>query len=91
MFSHVAAWQQSGLSQKEYCRQHHIAYHLLPYWLKRHRLQSKGATTGKGFMAVSISQPAVSANPVMELVRPDGSRLLFYTQPESRYLQSLLG
>lgn len=91
MFAHIACWQQSGLSQKAYCRQHQIAYHLFPYWRKRYRLQSEGAACSKGFLSLDISLPAVSATAVLELVRPDGSRLLFYVQPEALYLQSLLG
>ncbi|WP_394348152.1 IS66 family insertion sequence element accessory protein TnpA [Pontibacter mangrovi] len=30
MQAHVTAWQQSGLTQKEYCRQHQLTAHLSP-------------------------------------------------------------
>ncbi|PWG81026.1 IS66 family insertion sequence element accessory protein TnpA [Pararcticibacter amylolyticus] len=38
MFAHVEAWKESGLSQKAYCHEHMIAYHLFPYWTKRYRM-----------------------------------------------------
>ena len=32
---HIEHWQQSGLSQAEYCRRHHLKHHRLVYWKKR--------------------------------------------------------
>jgi len=87
MFAHVQAWQQSGLTQKAYCRQHHIAPHLFSYWLKRYRLLEGQQ---KGFVPVTISSPPSTGAPVMEPVLASGSRLLFYTRPEPAYLHSLL-
>ena len=33
--AHVRALAKSGLSRKEYCRQHHLSYHALTYWLRK--------------------------------------------------------
>lgn len=85
MQAHVQAWQQSGLAQKAYCRQHQLASHLLAYWIRRCRKQN--APQAKGFVVVSLS---ASATPVMELLTPGGARLLFYSRPEAAYLQELL-
>ena len=32
----VQLWQESGLSQKEYCRQHNLRENQLTYWKKRY-------------------------------------------------------
>jgi hypothetical protein len=32
---HIDSWQETGLSQTEYCRQHHLKHHQLVYWKKR--------------------------------------------------------
>jgi len=32
---HIDGWQESGLSQSEYCRQHDLKEHLFFYWKKR--------------------------------------------------------
>ncbi|WP_442345985.1 IS66 family insertion sequence element accessory protein TnpA, partial [Foetidibacter luteolus] len=34
MFSMIGDWQQSGLSQKAFCAQHGIRYHVFHYWYK---------------------------------------------------------
>ena len=32
---HIASWQETGLTQAEYCRQHNLKHHQLVYWKKR--------------------------------------------------------
>ncbi|CAB1080716.1 hypothetical protein D1AOALGA4SA_8394 [Olavius algarvensis Delta 1 endosymbiont] len=32
---HIDSWQQTGLTQVEYCREHKLKYHQLVYWRKR--------------------------------------------------------
>jgi len=32
---HIDSWQQTGLTQTEYCRQHQLKHHQLVYWKKR--------------------------------------------------------
>jgi hypothetical protein len=32
---HIDSWQDSGLSQAEYCRRHNLKHHQLVYWKKR--------------------------------------------------------
>ena len=33
--AHMKAWQQSGLSGKEYCRQYQLSYYAFIYWKKK--------------------------------------------------------
>ena len=33
--AHVKALADSGLSRREYCRRHHLAYHALTYWVRK--------------------------------------------------------
>ena len=33
--AHVKALADSGLSRREYCRRHHLAYHILTYWVRK--------------------------------------------------------
>ncbi len=32
---HIDSWQQTGLTQIEYCRRHNLKHHQLVYWRKR--------------------------------------------------------
>ena len=33
--THLETWEESGLPQKEYCRQHNLIYHRFVYWKAR--------------------------------------------------------
>lgn len=32
---HINSWQETGLTQAEYCRRHNLKHHQLVYWKKR--------------------------------------------------------
>jgi hypothetical protein len=34
---HIKLWEESGLTQIEYCRQNNLSKHRFTYWCKRHR------------------------------------------------------
>jgi hypothetical protein len=40
--AHITAWQRSGLSKGEYCRQHGLVLKQMWYWLRRHRREAMG-------------------------------------------------
>jgi len=37
MLDHIKSWQQSGITQVEYCRRHQIPAKKLEYWLRKSR------------------------------------------------------
>jgi hypothetical protein len=47
MFKLIQEWQQSGFSQKAYCKEQSIKYHVFHYWYKRYR-QEEGVAIGPG-------------------------------------------
>ena len=52
---HFENWKKSGLSQRDYCKQHELTFSSFGYW--RNRLKAKTADTGK-LIPVSLSRPA---------------------------------
>ncbi len=91
MFSMITSWQQSGLSQKAFCEQNAIRYHIFHYWYKCFRdLQS--LAKDKGFIPIKIqaSNAVNTASAHVELVLGDGKRILFHSPVSSDYLKSLI-
>ena len=91
MFAMIASWQQSGLSQKAYCEQNTIRYHVFHYWYKRYR-DKQTPEQDAGFVALSV-QPAASFNSCaahIEILLPDGKRILFHQPVSSEYLTALI-
>lgn len=65
MFELVAAYEQSGKSQKEYCQTAGIGLAKLNYWIKKYRMQQPLA----GFIKVD---PFVGESQQLEILYPNG-------------------
>ena len=62
---HIDSWQETGLSQTEYCRRHNLKHHQLVYWKKRFLK----AATGVSFVPLKLED-------LLDLpARPDRSSL----------------
>jgi hypothetical protein len=90
MFKTIASWKQSGLSQKAYCEQHNIRYYVFHYWYKRYRDEHL-STREASFISVDVnpdSSSTLCAN--IEVVLPDGKRILFHQAVSSDFLRSVI-
>lgn len=92
MLSMIEAWKQSGLSQKAYCGQNNIRYYVFHYWYKRYRDQQE-AVGNNAFIPLNItSSPCLAACAAnIEMILPDGKRILFHQPLSSDYLKALIG
>lgn len=90
-FAYILEWQQSGLSQKEWCLQHGIAYSSFHYWYRRFRSQLSETTpvNKNGFVRLQVEDP-VSVMPWCELVLSSGHKLLFYQPVSESFISNLL-
>ena len=85
----IDAWKQSGLSQKQYCLQNNIAYHIFHYWYKRYR--DKQAARGSDPTAfIPLIVNGASSTGYVELQFPDGKKILFYGPVSVDYLKAVI-
>lgn len=89
MFSLIEKWQQSGVSQKAWCGQNNIRYHIFHYWYKRYRRQT-GEATGNVPSFIQLQVKDTGNQPLMELLMNNGKRLVFYHQVSSEFLKALI-
>ena len=89
MFAMIELWKQSGLSQKAYCRQNNIRYHLFHYWYKRYK-DEQSAVKDAGFVPLNVQPPTSFNAGHIELLLPDGKRILFHQAISSDYLKALI-
>jgi len=89
MFDHISRWQQSGLSQKQFCRDNKIAYYVFHYWYKRYRDAQGISHQSSPFIRMDV-QSAAWSGPVAELVLVNGTRLLFHQPVSGDYLKSII-
>jgi len=89
MLRHVKEWQQSGMSQIAYCQEQGISFSKFNYWVRKARPSAE--PTG-GFVSIKVEQHPIqrSAQPLMELISPGGSRLNFYEVVDPGFIKRLL-
>jgi len=56
--AHVHALGASHLSRCEYCRQHHLSYHALTYWVRKLRREEDRTLPALVEVPVSLSRPS---------------------------------
>ncbi len=90
-FAAIQRWQQSGLSQKAWCEQNDMAYHVFHYWYRRFRnQQAKPATESENsFIKLTVANPA-STTPWCEIVYASGQKLVFHQPVAAAFIKSLL-
>ena len=86
MFQHIRAWELGDISQKEFCERANIRYHVFHYWYKVYRDKDKAISSP--FVKLKVDPP-VSLSSV-ELICPDGKRLLFHQLVPVDYLKALI-
>ena len=94
MFSLIEIWQTSGQSQKTFCQEKDLAYSKFHYWHKKYQDYRSPSTSEEPFVAVTVKKSrALETLPAgtMELVFPDGRRLIFNQSVEAGFLKALLG
>jgi hypothetical protein len=87
MFSSIVSWQSSDLSQKEWCRQQGITYHIFHYWYRKYREQQPEPDHANAFVRLAV-KPESDAS--CEVVFTDGTKILFREAVPVHYLKSLL-
>src|SRR3954467_7720131 len=90
MLKMIASWKQSGLSQKAYCEQNNIRYYVFHYWYKRYRDQ-QGAVDNGTFVPLNVKPSTFPlANSAIEILLPDGKRILFHQPVCPDYLKAII-
>ena len=93
MFSLIEVWKSCGKSQQEFCREKDLDYNKFQYWLrkyKRSNLETGLPVRRHKFTRIKIeSQPAEKG--LIELIFPDGRRLIFHHPVEASFVRSMLG
>ena len=90
MFKQIQEWHVSGLSQKAFCEQQSIRYHVFHYWYKRYREQHANLYSNPSpFVKLQIAKAASAGS--VEINYPGGIRITFHEAVSSNYLKELVG
>ena len=91
MFRIITAWQNSGMTQKAFCREQGLKPSLFYYWLRKYRKTDPADTHPESFIPIELS-PVKERHNVYACVLeyPDGTVLRLGTFPGITDLLRLL-
>ena len=94
MYAHIERWKQSGLSQKLYCEQQAVKYHVFHYWYKLYRDQHQAAQESPSKPSAAFIPLMLNASPAagafVELYLSGGHHLVFHQMVSVDYLKALI-
>ncbi len=90
MFKLIEQWKESSMSQKLFCEQMQIRYHVFHYWYKQYKMVNGSETPAvSAFVPLHINQ-TISTDPFAEIIFADGKRLLLNQFVDVHFLRNLL-
>ena len=86
MFTLIEAWKESGLSQAAFCKERGVAYHRFHYWFKKYNDQNASAVQPT-FSELTLP---TSGGGCLEVIYPDGRKVIFHQPVDVSFLRHLL-
>ena len=92
MFSVVERYQDSGLTQKTFCKEEGFALSTLQYWMSRYKKQNQQSASGfpEAFVELKPQSPTPSFKDTMVLSYPGGVALTLHKDVELTLLKELI-
>jgi hypothetical protein len=87
MFANIASWLSSELSQKQWCQDQGITYHVFHYWCRKYRDEHPESTDDNSFVRLTVKPEAGTS---CEVIFADGTKIIFWEAVPAQYLKSLL-
>jgi len=87
MFASIASWLSSDVSQKQWCQDQGITYHIFHYWYRKYRDEHLESTGDNSFVRLTVT-PEVGTS--CEVICTDGTKIIFREAVPAQYLKSLL-
>ena len=85
-FSLIQVYKKSGLAQKVFCKEHHIAYSTFQYYLAKYR---KNESVSGSFVEI-IPVGKNNATTVIEIIFPTGAKIICGPQSDISLIRSLI-
>lgn len=89
MFSLIEVWKKGDQTQQDFCKEKELDYQQFQYWLRRYKQTIEPGLTQGQFTQVKLRTPVVTSG-ALELVFPDGRKLIFHQPVDAAFVRSLI-
>ncbi len=69
----IREWKESGINQKDFCRQHDLTMHSFYYWLRKYK--QINTPLENGFLPVEIKPPVNGTRGDIQIHYPNGVQI----------------
>jgi hypothetical protein len=83
-------WRDGGQNKKTFCKQHSINYYKFNYWCRRLGVGRRIVPLDCDTSFVELDMSALQQASWVEVVYPDGRKILFHREVGADFLKSLL-
>ncbi len=92
MFSLIEQCEQTGLSKREFCEQNNDAYTTFQYWFTKYNKAKIVPVENKppGFIPLNFSTSNTSTGAAIEMIFPNGTRIVFHQGVQVDFLRGLM-
>lgn len=98
MFGLIENYMSKDCKQKDFCKDHNIAYQTFLFWLKQYRHEKQDSEYGKkqktgtdGFIPISVPESGYSFSEYpLEILYPNGIRLFLDSRTNIQLLKQLI-
>jgi hypothetical protein len=89
MFSLIEVWKNGDQTQQDFCKEKELDYQQFQYWLRRYKQTVEPNSSQSPFTQVKVRTQPVSTG-ALELVFPDGRKLIFHQPVDAAFVRSLI-
>ena len=89
MFALIEIWKESGLSKTEFCTEQNISQPVFYYWMRRYK--ERKTPSMDGFIPVCVQNEVSGSTSSIEILYPNGVRLLLPSECDLSMVRSLIG
>src|SRR5690606_16019803 len=89
MFSLIEVWKKGDQTQREFCKEKELDHQQYQYWLRRYKQTIEPGSGQSSFTQVKLKTQALTAG-ALQLVFPDGRKLIFHQPIDASFVRSLI-
>lgn len=89
MFSLIEVWKKGDQTQQDFCKDKELDYQQFQYWLRRYKQTVDSGSSQSTFTQVKLKTQPITTG-ALELVFPDGRKLIFHQPVDASFVRSLI-
>jgi hypothetical protein len=89
-YAHLAAWQESKLSKREYCKREQISYGTFLHWMEQRNKRKSGKRNTESFIPLEVSAHELAKDTFATISIGVGHKIELHHTVSAKFINELL-